>query len=81
LGDRQHVQVIVISIDQHAEAATGYRDCFLNRPQSIGESRITVVTVPNQSPLILSEMKSVAVLYPAKRVRAVDQDGKLIDIL
>jgi hypothetical protein len=42
---------------------------------------ITVVTVPNESPLILSGMKSVAVLYPGKRVRAVDQDGKLIDIL
>jgi hypothetical protein len=42
---------------------------------------ITVVTVPNQPALILSGMKSVAVLCPGKRVRAVDQDGKLIDIL
>ena len=42
---------------------------------------ITVVTVPNQPPLILIGMKSVAVLCPGKRVRAVDQDGKLIDIL
>ena len=42
---------------------------------------MTVVTVPNQPPLILSGMKSVAVLCPGKRVRAVDQDGKLIDIL
>jgi hypothetical protein len=42
---------------------------------------ITSVTVPNQPPLILSGMKSVAVLYPGKRVRAVDQYGKLIDIL
>jgi hypothetical protein len=42
---------------------------------------ITVVTVPNQPPLILNGMKGVAVLYPGKRVRAVDQDGKLIDIL
>ena len=42
---------------------------------------ITVVTVPNESPLILSGMKSVAVLCPGKRVRAVDQDGKLIDML
>jgi hypothetical protein len=42
---------------------------------------ITAVTVPNQSALILSGMKSVAVLYPGKRVRAVDLDGKLIDIL
>ena len=42
---------------------------------------MTVVTVPNQPPLILNGMKSVAVLCPGKRVRAVDQDGKLIDIL
>jgi hypothetical protein len=42
---------------------------------------ITAVTVPNQPPLILSGMKSVAALCPGKRVRAVDQDGKLIDIL
>jgi hypothetical protein len=40
-----------------------------------------VVTVPNQPPLILNGMKNVAVLYPGKRVRAVAQDGKLIDIL
>jgi hypothetical protein len=39
------------------------------------------VTVPNQPPLIVNGMKSVALLYPGKRVRAVDQDGKLIDIL
>jgi hypothetical protein len=42
---------------------------------------ITAVTVPNQPPVIVNGMKSVAVLYPGKRVRAVDQDGKLIDIL
>jgi len=42
---------------------------------------MTVVTIPNQPALILNGMKSVAVLYPGKRVRAVDQDGKLIDIL
>jgi hypothetical protein len=42
---------------------------------------ITSITVPNEPPVILSGMKSVAVLYPGKRVRAVDQDGKLIDIL
>jgi hypothetical protein len=42
---------------------------------------ITSVTVPNQPPVILTGMRSVAVLYPGKRVRAVDQDGKLIDIL
>ena len=42
---------------------------------------ITVATVPNQPPLILNGMKSIAALYPGKRVRAVDQDGRLIDIL
>jgi hypothetical protein len=42
---------------------------------------ITSVTVPNEPPVILNGMKSVAALYPAKRVRAVDQDGRLIDIL
>ena len=39
------------------------------------------MTVPNQPPVILNGMKSVAILYPGKRVRAVDQDGRLIDIL
>jgi len=42
---------------------------------------MTAATVPNQPALILRGMKSVAVLCPGKRVRAVDQDGKLIDIL
>ena len=42
---------------------------------------ITPVTVPNQAPVILNGMNSVALLYPGKRVRAVDQDGRLIDIL
>jgi len=42
---------------------------------------ITAVTVLNQPALILNGMKSVAVLCPGKRVRAVDQDGRLIDML
>jgi hypothetical protein len=42
---------------------------------------ITSVTVPNEPAVILNGMKSVAVLCPGKRVRAVDQDGRLIDIL
>ena len=42
---------------------------------------IAAITVPNQPALILSGMMSVAVLCPGGRVRAVDQDGKLIDIL
>jgi hypothetical protein len=42
---------------------------------------ITSVTVPNEPPVILNGMKSVAILCPGKRVRATDQDGKLIDML
>jgi hypothetical protein len=32
----QHVQAIIVSIDQYAETATGNRDYFLNRPHSTG---------------------------------------------
>jgi hypothetical protein len=32
----QHVQAIIVAIDQYAEAALGNRDYFLNRPHSIG---------------------------------------------
>lgn len=35
----QHVQAITVAIDQYAEAATGNRDYFLNKPHSIGGSR------------------------------------------
>ena len=34
----QHVQAIIVSIDQYAEAALGNRDYFLSKPQSIGGS-------------------------------------------
>ncbi|MET4384274.1 hypothetical protein ABIB73_000009 [Bradyrhizobium sp. F1.4.3] len=34
-----HVQAIIVSIDQYAEAATGNREYFLNKPYSIGGSR------------------------------------------
>jgi hypothetical protein len=56
------------------------RDIAIQYQDPLG-NWITVVTVPSQPPLILNGMKSVAILYPGKRVRAVDQDGKLIDIL
>jgi len=36
-----HVQAIIVAIDQYAEAATGNRDFFLNRPHSIGGNRRT----------------------------------------
>jgi hypothetical protein len=32
----QHVQAIVVAIDQYAEKATGNRHYFLSKPQSIG---------------------------------------------
>ena len=35
----QHVQAIIVAIDQYAEAALGNRDYFLNRPHSIGGAR------------------------------------------
>lgn len=35
----QHVQALIVAIDQYAEAATGNRSYFLDRPQSIGGSR------------------------------------------
>ena len=35
----QHVQAIIVSIDQYAEAATGNREYFLDKPHSIGGSR------------------------------------------
>jgi hypothetical protein len=35
----------------------------------------------NNSQMILSEMKQLSYRYPTQRVRAVDMDGKLVDIL
>jgi hypothetical protein len=32
----QHVQAIIVAIDQYAEAATGNRDFFLNKPPGLG---------------------------------------------
>jgi hypothetical protein len=34
-----HVQAIMLAIDQYAEAATGNREFFWNRPHSTGGSR------------------------------------------
>jgi hypothetical protein len=34
-----HVQAIIVSIDQYAEAALGNREYFLNRPYGIGGSK------------------------------------------
>jgi hypothetical protein len=35
----QHVQAIIVSIDQYAESALGNRDYFLNRPYSAGSKQ------------------------------------------
>ena len=35
----QHVQAIIVAIDQYAEAALGNRDYFLNKPYGIGGGR------------------------------------------
>jgi hypothetical protein len=35
----QHVQAIIVAIDQYADAALGNRDFFLNKPYSIGVTR------------------------------------------
>ena len=35
----QHIQAIIVAIDQYAEAATGNREYFLNKPHSIGGPR------------------------------------------
>jgi hypothetical protein len=39
----QHVQAIIVSIDQYAEAATGNREYFLNKPHSAGGSQTRVM--------------------------------------
>jgi hypothetical protein len=36
----QHVQAIIVAIDQYAESALGNREFFLNKPHSIGGSRM-----------------------------------------
>ncbi|CAN1544573.1 hypothetical protein MCEMIH15_01902 [Caulobacteraceae bacterium] len=41
----------------------------------------TLNTVMNNSQYIAHAMKSVAKMHPKKRVRAVDSDGRLVDML
>jgi hypothetical protein len=38
----QHVQAIIVAIDQYAEAALGNRNYFLNRPHNIGGEKTTL---------------------------------------
>jgi hypothetical protein len=35
----RHVRAIMVAIDQYAEAATGNREYFLNKPHGVGGSR------------------------------------------
>jgi hypothetical protein len=35
----QHVQAIIVAIDQYAEKALGNREFFLNKPYGIGSAR------------------------------------------
>lgn len=37
---RPHVEAIIVAIDQYAEAATGNREYFLNKPVSIGGKNV-----------------------------------------
>jgi hypothetical protein len=56
------------------------RDVDIQYQDALG-NWTTGMTVPNESPLILTGMKAVAALFQGKRVRAVDKTGRLIDLL
>jgi hypothetical protein len=55
------------------------RDIAIQYQDALG-NWITSTTVPNELPVIVNGMKSVALLFPRSRIRAVDPDGKLIDL-
>jgi hypothetical protein len=42
---------------------------------------ITCSTVPAETPQVIQGMKQAASIYPKNRIRAVDQDGRLVDNL
>jgi hypothetical protein len=42
----QHVQAIIVSIDRYAEAATGNREYFLNKPRSMPRSALFAKLAP-----------------------------------
>jgi hypothetical protein len=56
------------------------RDVAIQYQDALG-NWVTGMTVPNEPPVVVSGMKSVALLFQGSRVRAVDQDGRLIDLL
>jgi hypothetical protein len=44
----QHVQAIIVAIDQYAEAATGNRDFFLNKPPRLSASNAAISNLGRQ---------------------------------
>ncbi len=42
----QHVQAIIVAVDQYAEAALGNRDFFLSKPYGIGGGGRTKDNIP-----------------------------------
>jgi hypothetical protein len=55
-------------------------DIYIQAQDTTGNWR-TYSIVINQSQRILSEMRSLQSRYPNYRVRAVDSDGRVVDIL
>ncbi len=50
--------------------------------QDIGRNWVTVqANVQNQSQMIMTRMREVQRMYPDKRVRAIDESGRLVDML
>ena len=49
--------------------------------QDVGGSWYTVLVTENESPRILMGMRTVKQQYPDSRVRAVDENGRVVDIL
>jgi len=49
--------------------------------QDVTGSWYTVMSVNNEDNRIIAGMKSVSSQYPGSRVRAVDENGRVVDIL
>jgi len=55
-------------------------DIYIQAQDTTGNWR-TYSIVINQSQRILSEMRSLQSRYPDYRIRAIDSDGRVVDIL
>jgi hypothetical protein len=55
-------------------------DIYIQAQDTTGNWR-TYLIVMNQSQRILSEMRSLQSRYPDYRIRAIDSDGRVVDIL